>query len=65
MHFSPDLMLILLLLGGVPLFILSGILAWATWKRSNKFGRVMLFIAWAAFVWSMIGIFLFSRLTFQ
>lgn len=64
MHFSPELTLVLLLLGGVPLFIISGLIAWATWKKSNKFARVMLFIAYGAFFWSMIGIFLFSRLTF-
>lgn len=64
MHFSPSFYLILMLLGGVPLFVLSGLLAWITWKKYHKFARVMLIIAWIAFFWSMIGIYLFSRLTF-
>jgi len=65
MHFTPAASLILLLLGGVPLFTISAILAWASWKKFHKFARVMLIIAWIAFFWSMIGIILFSRLTFQ
>lgn len=64
MHFTPAGTTILLLLGGVPVFTLSGILAWATWRKFHKFARIMLIIAWIAFFWSMIGIILFSRMVF-
>lgn len=64
MHFTPAATTILLLLGGVPLFTISGILAWSTWNKFNKFARIMLYVAWATFVWSMIGIFLFTRVVF-
>lgn len=64
MHFSPGLTIILPLLGGVPLFTISAILAWAAWKKNQKFARIMLLVAWGAFVWSIIGILFFSRLVF-